>query len=803
MERKHWLLIVSLGILMLLLFSFLNAEVIPTNEWVNFFSSSTTFDGSPVPVGAVIEAYDPDGVLCGTFTVNIKGQYGFLVVYKDDFTTTDIDEGAEPGDTITFYINGHIALPQGPTTPVWTSNGDIINVDLEGHSNYDPVITSTPDTTATEDELYSYTVTATDIDEDNLTYSLIIQPGWLSINSATGIISGTPNNNNVGDTLVSVKVVDGHDGEDIQTYTLHVSNTNDPPVITTTSLSNAIEDVIYSETMEAYDVDAGDVITFSLIIYPSWLSINGSTGILSGTPTNDDIGTNIQVKVMVSDLSEASDTLDTFIDVININDPPVISGFPHSLTFRSDTTHSINLNNYVNDVDNENLGLNWTVSGNDSIVVSINPVSNIAELSASLTFSGIETLIFTVSDDSMDSDSDTVLVQVIPYIYPVDISLNEGWNLISWDVDSPNDSLEVLLDNYLVDIEIVIGFENEGLTYDPDLPQFSNLLFMDHLHGYWVKTKLLTTLDITGSTVSDTASIFLEKGWNLVSYLPDKSDSIYHALGNIFENVIVVMGYNEGGLSCYPPYPEYNNLQVMSHNYGYWIKMLSADTLIYPDTQVGVGKSMAKGTMNFSHKTAVIPTNEWINIFGENVNYENNRLKIGSIIQAKDPTGVTCGEYVMKREDYFGMMPVYRDDPRTEVDEGAKPGDVITIYVNGLELEESVVWKSFGDVHRISLHPIKNIIPDSYNLSQNFPNPFNPNTNIQYQLPVANHVSLVIYNALGERIRTLVNEEKDKGYYSVSWDGKNDKYKAVSSGIYFYQIKAGDYTKTQKMVFLR
>ena len=221
MERKHWLLIVSLGILMLLLFSFLNAEVIPTNEWVNFFSSSTTFDGSPVPVGAVIEAYDPDGVLCGTFTVHTAGQYGFLLVYKDDFTTTDIDEGADPGDTITFYINEHLALSQGPDNPVWTSSGDIINVDLEGHSNYAPEITSIPDTTAIEDELYSYTVTATDVDGDILNYSLIIQPGWLSINSATGLINGTPENDDVGDTFVSIKVEDGHGGEDIQTYTLN------------------------------------------------------------------------------------------------------------------------------------------------------------------------------------------------------------------------------------------------------------------------------------------------------------------------------------------------------------------------------------------------------------------------------------------------------------------------------------------------------------------------------------------------------------------------------------------------------
>ena len=155
-------------------FSLIFAQPTPTNEWVNFYSSNTTFDGSPIPVGAVVNAYDPDGVWCGSFTVTTQGQYGFLMVYRDDATTSNIDEGAEPGDTITFYINDHLALKLGPTDPLWTTNGDIVEVDLEGHSNYDPIIITTADTTTVEDDLYSYAVIATDVDMDTLVYSLSI-----------------------------------------------------------------------------------------------------------------------------------------------------------------------------------------------------------------------------------------------------------------------------------------------------------------------------------------------------------------------------------------------------------------------------------------------------------------------------------------------------------------------------------------------------------------------------------------------------------------------------------------------------
>jgi len=105
--------------------------VIPTNQWVNFHSANTTFLSQPVPVGAYIAAYDPDGVQCGEFTVTTEGKYGVLPCYGDDETTPNVDEGAEPGDEISFTINGLPAAALGPDDPIWTSHGDRREVDLE------------------------------------------------------------------------------------------------------------------------------------------------------------------------------------------------------------------------------------------------------------------------------------------------------------------------------------------------------------------------------------------------------------------------------------------------------------------------------------------------------------------------------------------------------------------------------------------------------------------------------------------------------------------------------------------------
>jgi|GEM_PF-2413280 len=94
-------------------------------------------------------------------------------------------------------------------------------------------------------------------------------------------------------------------------------------------------------------------------------------------------------------------------------------------------------------------------------------------------------------------------------------------------------------------------------------------------------------------------------------------------------------------------------------------------------------------------------------------------------------------------------------------------------------------------------------IPQEFALQQNYPNPFNPTTSIKYQLPQASTVQIVIYNMLGQRIRTLVNESQEAGYYEAVWDGRNTAGLKVSSGMYFYRIKAGNFTKTHKMMMLK
>lgn len=90
------------------------------------------------------------------------------------------------------------------------------------------------------------------------------------------------------------------------------------------------------------------------------------------------------------------------------------------------------------------------------------------------------------------------------------------------------------------------------------------------------------------------------------------------------------------------------------------------------------------------------------------------------------------------------------------------------------------------------------IQPQSFSISQNYPNPFNPTTKINYAIPKQSHVSLKIYDVLGNEVGVLVNEEKSVGSYSVEFDGNN-----LSSGLYFYKMQTSGFVETKKMMLLK
>ena len=95
------------------------------------------------------------------------------------------------------------------------------------------------------------------------------------------------------------------------------------------------------------------------------------------------------------------------------------------------------------------------------------------------------------------------------------------------------------------------------------------------------------------------------------------------------------------------------------------------------------------------------------------------------------------------------------------------------------------------------------VIPITFALYQNYPNPFNPITTLKYDLPEDKFVTLTVYDMLGREITRLVNTTQEAGYRSVQWDATDSFGKSVSAGVYLYQIRAGEFIQTKKMVLLK
>ncbi len=106
-------------------------------------------------------------------------------------------------------------------------------------------------------------------------------------------------------------------------------------------------------------------------------------------------------------------------------------------------------------------------------------------------------------------------------------------------------------------------------------------------------------------------------------------------------------------------------------------------------------------------------------------------------------------------------------------------------------------------VSKLKLTRFENVFPYTFSVEQNYPNPFNPTTQIRYGLPKTEKVELTVFNALGQKVKTLIFGFQEAGYHTVTWDGANEAGQSVSSGIYFYKIEAGHFRQVHKMLLVR
>lgn len=160
------------------------------------------------------------------------------------------------------------------------------------------------------------------------------------------------------------------------------------------------------------------------------------------------------------------------------------------------------------------------------------------------------------------------------------------------------------------------------------------------------------------------------------------------------------------------------------------------------------------------------------------------------------------------REGQIVLADVYRDPTDPETSDALVD---LTFRVLGdltpgsLLITGGVVLDGSGNSRPVAMSLLGGsaLLPEAFDLGQNFPNPFNPTTQIAYQMPEPGDVSIDVYSALGQRLVTLVRDRVDAGFHSVVWDGRDGVGRPVGSGLYFVRMQTGSYTQVRKMILLK
>ncbi|ABM26496.1 Fibronectin, type III domain protein [Shewanella sp. W3-18-1] len=329
-----------------------------------------------------------------------------------------------------------------------------------------PTISGTPALSINQDTLYSFIPTATDTAGDTLTFSITNKPTWATFEPATGALTGTPTNADIGITNgIVISVSDGTLSASLPAFSITVVNVNDAPSITSVAITTATQDVAYSYTLVASDADTGDVITLSAVTKPSWLTFNAASGVLSGTPSNADVGMH-PVMLRVTDTDGLTAEQSFTITVTNVNDAPV--AISSTVTLEEDSSVMITL--MGEDVDNDPLTYE-VVSQPESGTLAQH--GTVWLYTPEKDFNGADQLSFIAKDAELSSEPAIITINVTPVnddpqavddAYTLTRSVNDIYTLAVLENDTDVDGDTLTIDGAAADIGSV-QITPDGLTF--------------------------------------------------------------------------------------------------------------------------------------------------------------------------------------------------------------------------------------------------------------------------------------------------------------------------------------------------
>jgi hypothetical protein len=230
----------------------------------------------------------------------------------------------------------------------------------------------------------------------------------------------------------------------------------------------------------------------------------------------------------------------------------------------------------------------------------------------------------------------------------------------------------------------------------------------------------------------------------------------------------------------------------------YLIRVIVGDAVPYPKVLPQAGDAAV--TLQLNHSAGAVAVNSPVDIGGAYFEFVYSGYDIGEPHLINGASNMTL-KYAA--EGGVLRVVVYSLDRGVKIPAGIE--NIFAIPISGegaITLSNVELSDYYGNIvtARIEDRPV---LPAQYALHQSYPNPFNAATTIMYELPVATHVKMDIYNTLGQRVMTLVDREETAGIHSAVWNGTDASGESVASGVYVYRITTSEFTAEKKMVLMK
>lgn len=426
-------------------------------------------------------------------------------------------------------------------------------------------------------------------------------------------------------------------------------------------------------------------------------------------------------------------------------------------------------------------------------------------------------------------------------------NFSAGWNLVGTALDPTNADPTSLFADDISGAFYVFDFSQSG--------GYSHPSSFVHGRGYWLGLLADQSADIRGAAVTDTNVLNLPQGFTMISnplVVPLPVDSLVFARGDSAKAYAdaVALGWIATGVQEYDNGTgSYASTDTLGIWQGAWLGVIEEDVqlIVTPPMLPAVG-SDANAAQD-SPSEYRLPRDWQVNIIAEGTHAQDRSLTFGVKPDASEgfdlrydepkPPVPPGGKYVQAFFMHPDWVPILGSRFTSDIQspEGRKAW---TFYVSASELMDiTLSWnidqilRDVPDSVKLELSDTRSgeridmktassyefstkearlftinttvlganedrEMPTTFSLKQAYPNPFNPSTTLEYTLPEAVHVSLRIYNTLGEEVHTIVDEFKGAGYYSVLVD-MND----LPSGVYMYRLQAGEFSEVKRMVLVR